>query len=269
MGSKRLRAVVAETNVLVRTSEVDPQNNHLMTRAEINCQQLTFDNLTGQLVASGSGWMMLEDYRPPDHRPQPAGQPQATPTRPSQTKFVWERSMQFSQDTLLATFEQAVRVYHRGPAGVAVRADGSVEIRENVVPAELNCRQLQLQFVRAPRPGQPAGQPAGQPGGGLSAQTDTVQDLRWMRATGAIYLEDANLRLLGDILEYFKDTDTIIFGCEGDGKAEIYRLARDGSKFDRLAAPRIQWNRTTGRIEPFEGQFEGSSGGGPRGGAGR
>jgi hypothetical protein len=46
----------------------------------------------------------------------------------------------------------------------------------------------------------------------------------------------------------------------------LWRVAPDGTKFDHLASPRIQWNRTTGRVEPFEGTIE-SSGGAGGGGA--
>ena len=177
-------------------------------------------------------------------------------------------------------------------------------------------------------------------------RADSGSELQWMRSIGNIYFEQDNLRMLGDLLEYHKDTNTVIcaaaateiransanatiapaapadqaglagkivsvdadsktlvlspgkansspvsvaigektvinvngkdaaFGDlqagmtltvlpapgEQERKAEVWRVAPDGTKFDHLIVPWIQWNRTTGRVEPFEGTIQSSGG---------
>ncbi|MDD4891440.1 MAG: hypothetical protein PHU85_16085, partial [Phycisphaerae bacterium] len=227
---------------------------------------LTFDNTTSELVANGAGTLLLVDYRLPDKKPAADTSPMAGNMRPSQTAFAWTQRMQFNPDTHIATFDEqadggAVRMGHRGPDSVMLLPDGSVELRPNTTPAILNCQRLTCQFVAAKK--DPAKTPTPPAAGGLAGRTDTAQDLKSVLAKGKVYLRQpdkaGDMTLLCDFLRYDKDTDTVLFGRDS-GEAEIFRIAPDGSRFNHLKAPRIEWCRATGRIEPFKGSFEGAGG---------
>ena len=293
MGKKRPKMLVAETNVLARTSEVAPEDGRTLTMATIHCQQLTFDNNAHTVLAAGAGYLQLADYRPPD-KTKKAGDDNADPSaggsRPSQTEFAWEDRMEYDSAKMQAHFVKTVRMTHRGPKGVLVRRDGSVEMLENVPPAKLTSKELWLQFASTKPAGSAAGTPGasgaagvvigptagpitptppvttGSPaapaaGAGMMGRADSGTELAWMRSVGNVYLEQENLRLLGELLEYQKEANTVTFEGDADRKAELWRVAPDGTKFDHLVSPRIQWNRTTGRVEPFEGTIQSSGGG--------
>jgi hypothetical protein len=383
MGKKRPTKLIAETNVLARRSEVAPEDGRVLTMAEIHCQQLTYDNDERIMLARGAGYMQLNDYHPPDkaNAKKPAGNDAdagAGGTHPSQTEFAWEDRMEYDAARMQAHFVKTVRMTHRGPKGLLVRPDGSVEMLENVPPTKHTCKELWLQFAST-RQGSPgsagsaggaASKPPGSAGmvigpsdsapspappsvaaataaapapdaGGMMGNASSGTDLLWFRSIGNIYLEQDNLRLIGDFLEYQKESNTMIcaaaataiyaaspdapagaaglagkivtvnadaktlvlqpakanagavsvaagemttinvngkpaaFGGlaagmnvtvspapgEQERKAEVWRVAADGTKFDHLAVPWIQWNRTTGRVEPFEGAIQSGGGG--------
>lgn len=269
LGKKRLRSMVAEHNVSAKTSEVDPQTRRLLTQMEIASEQLTFDNTTSQMTASGPGTLVLADYRLPAKKAtgEVADPLSGGRLRPSQTAFAWTRRMQFNPDALTVTFdtnsnEGAVRMGHRGADTLFLAPDGSPTPRPNTLPTNLNCRSLTCRFVATTRKDPDA---AARPAGALGAQTDTVRDIRSLRAEGAVYLrqpdKDGDRILLADVLEYDKERDTVLFGCvspNNDKNAEIFQLAPDGSRFNQLKVPMIRWDRAAGRIEPFKGSFGGS-----------
>ncbi len=233
LGRRLVQTVHATTDVRL-SMQVDDEAGYLQRRMLVRSQDIQTNRRTGEMVASGDGVMVVEDYRPPlvpsaqrqvaqiDRDPL---MPQQT-ERPSQMIFNWSRQMRLSRPDGKAWVAQLDNpdaanpgpgaVQFRWASGKRIVAQETLHIRPDLPMgagqlSELDCGYLTARFTNAPKPTTTA--PS------TPTMDDLHLDLDRLEAVHAVRLKNTSastLECYGGRLNFDGDTDTIL--VTGDEK---------------------------------------------------
>jgi len=254
--NKKPIAALAEGNVVVVSSVFDKeQAKRLLSRLRIAGPKLSVDLQREQLDVIGSGSLLIEDYRLPSSARQPAMRRPSRPKDPllgdlggrgpSQTVFTWANSMTYFLANNLAVLDRSVSMVHLSGSAMVMAKDMAramnvdiSKLRMKGRKAALTCDNLTVEFLRSNQSskGSTPFDPAG------------AAELKRLIATGNIYLEDAGRSVVGEELNYRRDTNQITVTSSPGNEARLFLEDAKSGRMSFYLGPLIRLNRNSGDI---------------------
>lgn len=257
--------VLAEGNAVARRATYAPAGadgrpGRLLDRMRIAGTQIGADLRRRQVSVPSGGSLTIEDYAfdlSPSRRLARSSArtgPLMSSVRsdgPSQTAIQWDNAMDFFLDRSLVVFDKNVRMVHRSGRQMvqkealarAMGLDGESLPLGAGRRTDLTCGNLLLQFQE-----DQSGDTPREVGSAVRAT-----DLERLIARGAVYLKDGTKSLMGEQLQYLRETNEVVL--EGSDSLEARIIDESENRYSVMKQRILIWNRETNRIEAPNPRF--------------
>ncbi|MFQ5430367.1 MAG: hypothetical protein ACE5E1_08670 [Phycisphaerae bacterium] len=260
MQRKRPTYIVAEGNAEALSSTYaaaapNGEPGRLVSRARIAGSQIVADLSRQQMSVPCAGTLLLEDYQFDSRasggdrlRTARVGGPLMSSVRsdgPSQTLITWANAMDLFVDRGLVEFDKNISMIHRSGRKMVLKDALAESMRLDPAALEqigsgrkatLSCEHLLLEFQSAEE----------------TDKSDSIvraTDLKRLIARRAVHLQEGTMSLMGDYLQYLKETNEV--RLEGSELLEARIIDQDEArqKLNMWRGPLLIWNRATNEVE--------------------